>query len=76
MLPIVTSPLVRRVLASETNLVTMAALVAYALAAWVLAFGLSGFAIAGWGMGALLLVAFVAAFVYDYFIFSLIDERR
>jgi hypothetical protein len=75
-LPLATLPIVKAVLARESNAATFVLLIAYALAAWVLAFALAGFQIAGWLQGALLLVAFVAALGYDYGVFSVVENRR
>ena len=76
LLPIVTYPVIKRVLDRESNLAILLALVGYALAAWVLAFALSGFAIAGWLAGLVLLAGFVAALLYDYYTFCVIERRR
>ena len=76
LLPLMTWPLVRKVLEVESNPATLAMLLAYSLAAWVLAYGLTGFAIAGWLMAGVLLVAFVAAVLYNYAMFALVDRSR
>ena len=76
LLPVVTHPAIRSVLDRESNFATLLAMVGYAAAAWVLAFALSGFAVAGWLAGLMLPAAFVAAILYDYYAFSVIEQRR
>lgn len=75
LLPIVTLPVVRRIVAMESNGKALAALLAYAFAAGLLAFALSGFA-TGWLWGLLLFGAVLLAFLYDYLVFSMVERRR
>ena len=74
-LPLVTWPVVRKVLSTESNPVTAAALLVYSLAAWVLAYALAGFAVAGWA-ALLLVVAFLIGLAYNYLAFCLIERYR
>jgi hypothetical protein len=75
LLPVLTAPLIRRVLEQESNALTGGLLVAYALTCWLLALGLLGFDMGGW-QSALLLGAFVAALGYNYAAFRMVEGRR
>ena len=75
-LPLVTWPILRSIFKAESNAANAATLAIYSLAAWGGAFALCGFAIAGWGTALLLLAALLAAFVYNFRIFTRIEESR
>ena len=76
LLPLATMPLIRRVLARESNTATGVALGAYAVVGWLVALALVGFNIAGWLPGLLMLAAFVIALAYDYYAFNRIEQNR
>ena len=76
LLPLASIRLIRRLLALESNGVTLACLLSYGLLAGLLAFGLGGFEVSGWLSAATLLLAFVAALSYDYHVFSILEKHR
>ena len=76
LLPLVTLPLIRRVLETESNVKTLGCLLAYALASGAIALGLMRFSVTGWTEALVLAGSVVVAVTYAYFIFAIIESRR
>jgi hypothetical protein len=74
LLPLLTVPVIRRVVSVESNLVNLALLVGYTAVDSVLALWLTGFWIAGIGTALILLLALAVSGFYNYVIASFIEE--
>ncbi len=74
LLPLLTVPLIRRIISVESNLVNLVLLVAYTAVDLALAFFLTGFWIPGIWTAVVLLLALAASALYNYVIASFIEE--